>query len=315
MPLLRKVRQLAIKTETTIGTDASLGNANVAFNAWDIDIKPDISPAVREAQSQFGNIASVMGMQSGTATFKTDMIWDGTTTEPAWASTLLPACGWVASGSDPTIYYPESEAPGSNVKTVTIGVYENGKIRKLTGAMGSFKINLIAGDMCFIEWEFKGAYSVVADGSMLTQTAVSGTVIKFAGASACSWNSVELAAKTIVIDSGNELTPIEKGTATGGVLNYLVTNRVPKITCDPEAVLAATQDRESLWLAGTEHQFITTLDTPTNSSLSITAPKAQIISIPEGDRNGIITDEIEFQCNKNGSTVDQELYLTFTAAS
>jgi hypothetical protein len=49
--------------------------------------------------------------------------------------------------------------------------------------------------------------------------------------------------------------------------------------------------------------------------LSFDAPKAQIINSQEGDRNGIVIDSLELQCNKNGATHDQELQIIFTPAS
>jgi hypothetical protein len=312
MPLLKKVRQLAAKTETTIGTDASLGNSDVAFNAWDIMIQPNIDRAQREAQSDFGQISGVPGQYIGTATFKTDMGWDGTATEPSWADILLPACGWVKSGQ---VFTPRAEAPGSNVKTVTIASYQNGKIRKLTGAMGTFKVQLVSGKMAFIEWEFKGAYTAIADGSMLTQTAPTASPLRFASASACSFNSIALEVESITIDAGNVMAAVEDPTTAAGVRHFLVTDRVPKITCNPEAILNSSQNRESIWLEGTEYAFALTMDGPTNSTLAFDAPKAELIALQEGDRNGMITDELEFQCNKNGNTNNASLSITFTAST
>lgn len=315
MPLLMKVRQLAVKVETTIGTDASVGNSDVAFNAWDIVVQGPTEMAPREAQSCFGNLASIAGPFAGKATFKTDMNWLGSTTEPSWASILLPACGWVASGTDPTVFSPTAEAPGSNVKTVTIAQYGNGKLKKLVGAMGTFKMHLEPGKMQYIEWEFMGSYSDDADASMLTQTAATGTSMRFASATALTWNSVAWTGGSYVIDAGNKLTAIEDATKESGIKNYLVVDRLPKITAAPEAVLVATQDRWTAWKSASEYALAVTLDAPgtTGGTLAIAAPKAQIISLQEGNRNGVVTDEIELQCNKNGSTTNSELTFTFTA--
>jgi hypothetical protein len=57
------------------------------------------------------------------------------------------------------------------------------------------------------------------------------------------------------------------------------------------------------------------IDGPTNSKITIAAPKAQIVAISEADRENMVVDEIEWQANRNGSTADQECSITFTAAS
>lgn len=322
MPLLKKVRQLAAKIETTIGTDASLGNSDVAFNAWDIMIQPNIDRATREAQSDFGQISGTPGQYIGTATFKTDMGWDGTSTEPSWADILLPACGWVKLN---TVFTPRANAPETETtdpgpafekpRCITISSYQNGKIRKLTGAMGTFKIILTAGKMAHIEWEFKGAYTAIADGSMLTQTAPTASPLRFASASACTFNSVSLAVESITIDAGNVLTAVEDCTTAAGVKNFLVTERIPKITCNPESILNSSQNRESIWLAGTEYAIAITMDGTGTSTIGFAAPKAELINVQEGDRNGMITDELEFQCNKNGNTINSALSITFTPSA
>lgn len=312
MPLLKRVRVMAAKVEGTIGTDASLSGTDGAFNAWDVDIQADIPMDEREGQGGFGRIAAVSGARKGTATFKTGMAWDGTSTEPTWASVLFPGCGWVDNGSG--VFYPKSEAPGSSVKTLTIGVYENGKIKKLTGAVGTFKVQLTAGKICIIEWEFQGVWNAPADGSILTPTYPTASELRFASAAACSWNSVAMVLSTATIDAGNEIVMREDPSTAGGYISGIITDRKPMITVNPEAVLIATQDREGSWLAGTEAALAITLDGPGTGTIGISAPKAQIMSIKEADRSKMIVDEIEFACNKNGTTHDQELSFTFTAA-
>jgi hypothetical protein len=64
-----------------------------------------------------------------------------------------------------------------------------------------------------------------------------------------------------------------------------------------------------------EHSITWDLDGPTNSKITIACPKAQIIGVTEADRENMVTDEIEWQANRNGSTADQECSITFTAAT
>jgi hypothetical protein len=64
-----------------------------------------------------------------------------------------------------------------------------------------------------------------------------------------------------------------------------------------------------------EHSLTWSLDGPTNSVMTFTAPKAQIQNLQEADRENLVVDEIEWQANRNGSNVDEECSITFTAAT
>lgn len=313
MPLLKRKRVLAAKIETTIGTPISLTGSDGAFNVYDMMIQATIDMQDREGQGGFGYLPSAPAGRIGTATFRTMLEWDGTATEPAWADTFFPACGWVKSGQ---VYTPRSEAPGSNVKTLTIGGYIDGVFKSIAGAMGKFKVTLPTGAPGYIDWEFMGVWQAPSDVALITPTYPTVTPLRYAGGLA-EWNDVNLCVSQVVIDSGNEVIMRECPTTDAGYISALVTNRKPIITIDPEAVTVATQDRWSAWLNQTQYTLEIDVKGPDGSSsdavLSFDAPKAQILNLQEADRNRMVTDSIEFLCGKNGATHDEELSITFTA--
>ena len=313
MPLLKRRRVLAAKIETTIGTAISLAGADGAFNVYDPMIQASITMDQRESQGGFNYLASVPGGRMGTATFRTMLEWDGSATEPAWADTFLPACGWVKSGQ---VYTPRSEAPGSNVKTLTIGCYVDGLFKSIVGAMGKFKVTLPTGKAGFIDWEFMGAWQAPTDVAIIAPTYPTDKPIRFASGLA-EWNDVNWCVAQAVIDSGNEVIMRECPTKASGYISAYITDRRPTVTLDPETVLVATQDRFGAWLAMTENFLELDCDGPvggtSNAVLSFDIPKAQVINLQEADRGKMVTDAIELQCNKNGATHDDELRITFTA--
>jgi len=314
MPLLKRRRVFAAKTEGTIGTAESLTGAEGVYNAYNVMIQPKISMTPRESQGGFGMLTSVPQGLGGVATFRTGLGWDGTATEPNWADVLLPACGWVKTGQT---FFPITAAPGSAVKTLTIGAYcDDGAgqsvLKILAGCMGNFTIVLPTGQMAYIDWEFQGVWQDVTDQSIIAPTYPTVKDLRFASG-LVEWNNVNMCVSNVTIESGNTIILRECPT-TDGYLAALITNRVPKIKCNPEAVKTSTQDRWSTWTDQTEQALEIDIAGPTTSYISFDADKAQIINNQEGDRNGMVTDEIEFQCNKNGTNLDQELKITFTAA-
>ena len=302
---------MAAKVETTVGTDASLANADASFNAYDVIMQATIPTETREAQGSFNHISSVPGGRMGTATFKTDMSYDGTAPVPAWASALLPACGWVNSSGT---FTPRSEATGSNVKSVTIGCYMSGMLKKIVGAVGSFRIVLPTGRMAYIEWTFQGVWVTPTDTAILTPTYPTASPIRFASGT-CTFNSDALKVENVTINSGNEITMREDPATASGYCAGLVTSRLPTITANPETDLVATRPTYTDWVDGTEAALSIVLDGPTDSDITISAPKAQIVNAQEGDRNRIVTDDIEWRCQKNGATADQELSIVFNEAT
>ena len=311
MALLKRKRVLAAKIETTSGSAESLTSAEASFNCYDIEIQNEIDMSPREAQGAFNMMPSVPGAYRGKVTFKHDLSWDGTATEPTWADTFLPACGLVKSSQT---FYPKTEAPGSNVKTLTIGVYVDGMFKSIRGAAGNVKFNFPVGRAAFAEFEFTGAWVAPSDVAIISPTYPTASALRYA-TSTTTFNSVALLLENLVFDVGNEVMMRESPANVAGYLGGIITNRVPKVTCNPEAKLVATRDVYGQLLAMTEATLSWTLPGPTNSLMTFAAPKAQVVKATEGDRSNLVTDEIEFQLNRNGSTVDQEFSILFTAAS
>lgn len=312
MPLLRRKSVFAAKVEGTIGTAESLSGTEGAFNARDFMIQPNIAMTRREGQGGFNYIESMPEGMQGTCTVTMDLWYDGTTV-PTWASVLLPACGWVASTG---VFTPRTEAPGSNVKTITLGHYKDGKRVLLSGAMGTAKFVFPTGKTAYVEFTFTGKYSTnETDTAIITPTYPTTLPLRFA-AGALTWNSVALCTSNVEIDLGNSVIMRECVNASdrSGYISALVTNRAPVITADPESVLVATQDRDDLWLDSTPQALSLQINGTGNSNITFAAAKAQLENKQQGNRSDMLTDDLTWLATDGGS-VDTELSITFNAAS
>ena len=309
MPLLKRIRTLAAKIETTPGTAEALTASEGVFNAYDVMLQPSITMTDREGSGSFNHLTSISEGQTATVTFRCDVAWDGTATEPTIFSVLMPACGWIENSN---VWKPRSEAPGTNVKTLTLGVYVDGLLKTIKGAVGSWVMTLPTGRMITIEFTFTGVYVEPTSTAIIAPTYPTDAPLRFASATACTFNSVAMKVEQITIDAGNEVTMLEDPTQASGFLHGIITMRRPTITANPESVLVAAQNRHNIWTTSTAYTIQITLDGPSTSTLGITAPKAQILNIQEGDRNRVVVDDIEFLCSKNGATQNEELYFTFT---
>ena len=314
MPLLKKLRTLAAKVETTNGTAESLTASEGAFNAYDVMVQAEIEVEERPGQASFDSLVGSPGARKGSISFKTDVGWDGTTV-PTWASVLLPGCGYVESTQ---VYYPTSEAPGSNVKTLTIGAFQNGMYKVLAGAVGNFKMTMPAGRMVTIDWEFQGVWQPVTDSAIIAPTYPTDAALRF-GSATVTWNAVAQKVEQVTFDSGNEIHLLEDASTAAGYCYGIITGRRPVITFNPESELVAADngsDKYGDWIAGNEYAFSCAIDGPTgtssNGSITLAAPKGQIFNVQESDRNGVQVDEVELRCNKSGANLDQDVSITFT---
>ena len=308
MPLLRRRSVFAAKVEATIGTAESLTAAEGVFNAMNVSIQPNITLDEREGQGGFNYLPGVPGIRSGTATFTTELSFDGADL-PTWASVLLPACGWVASGQ---VFSPKSVGPGSDVKTLTIGAYVDGMYRVLSGCMGTFVVNLPTGRAATIDWTFQGKWTNPTDVAIISPTYPTTLPRRFAEGS-LAFNSVNLCVSSTTIDAGNEVILRECAGDITGIKSALITNRKPTITADPEMVLAASQDRHGLWLTPSPEALVATIGTAGTGLVVFTAAEAQLENIQQGERTGLLTDNLTWTATK-ASTADTELTITFTDA-
>jgi hypothetical protein len=311
--LLRKKSVLGGKIESTVGTAETIAAADCTINAYDLVINPEFEMQERQGQGGFGRLASIPGARRGRATFSVDLAYDGTNV-PAWASTYLPACGLVLSTAT---YKPKTQVPasGSDVKTVTIAGFFDGVRRRIYGAVGNARFILPTGRMGRIEFDFQGVYDDEADAAIPSSINYVNTLPLRVAGGATSWDSYNLCLESATIDLGNVITARECSTSVAGIDNFVITDRNPIITGNPESKLIATQGRYAQLRDSTEATLSFTIDGPSSSTLVFSIPKAQLQSKPMGDRNGIMIDQLEWQANKNVDASDEELSIVFNHAA
>jgi hypothetical protein len=300
--LLRRKRVLAAKIEGTPGTAESLSASDAAFNVFNATMQPTITQEEREGQSAFSPLPSIPGALSGTCTFSIELTGGGST--PAWASTFLPACGLVESSGT---FTPKSEGPGSNVKTLTIGLYENGLVKKLRGAMGNAVFIFISGQRIMVEFTFTGIWVPPTDATILAPTYPTATPLRFVSAD-LTLGSYTPVMRELRLDLGNVVTLREDANDPSGYVSAIITGRKMVGTMDPESKLVATEDSYGKWLNLTERAMSINVGS-TGNMVDFDAPRLQFTNLQEGDRNGIQVDTISYQLNRSAAGGDDELTI------
>lgn len=310
MPLLKKLRVLAAKIETTSGTAIALGAADAAMNVFDVDIQANIDFNERQQQGSSSMLPGVTGLRGGSLSFKSHLYGDGAAGTPTWASTLLPACGMVESTGT---FSPKTAAPGSDVKTLTMGVYENGLFKSLRGSAGTFKVICETGKPISLEWTFTGVWQAPTDVAIIAPTYPSPLPLRFSNSTFTIGGSAPPCMAKIEFDAGNNVVLRECPTVSdgSGYFGGLITERKFAGTMDPEATLVATDDVYGDWIGHTEKALSLSV-TDSTDTITIAAPQIQYNNVQEGEREKLQTDDISFMCNASAAAGDDEWTIDFS---
>jgi hypothetical protein len=310
MSLLNEQRVLAASIEGTSGTAETLDATDATFNVYTDGpiIECTTGFTQRDGQSSFDSLPGVIQGKQGRARFSTDLVGASSGVSPAWALTFLPGCGMVESSRSWTFVTGASAA-----KTLTLAEYIDGSYRILYGAVGTFTIDLTAGQAGRVNFEFLGVYGTETDATILAPTYETVKPPRWANASGCAYNSQNLVLNTLQIAANNELKLRESANVTAGYVGGIITNRRVTWNADPEAVVLSTVNWMSVYEASTEASLAAVVGTTTHNIITITMPKAQLVEPPNvGDRDGLSTRLLSGQANRNAAAGDDCLSLVFS---
>ncbi|QNN23529.1 hypothetical protein HED60_15010 [Planctomycetales bacterium ZRK34] len=299
MPLNRRRSIVAAKIESAVGTPETLAAADAAWNAYNAEMTPDITTNKREGQGSFSQLVAVPAGRMARMTFETDLY-----VSAAWASTLLPACGF--TGTSGGVWTPSSDS--SDWSTITLGRWIEGKLFTMAGCMGTFSLVYNSGQATRVRWEFMGVWQGPSDTAMIAPSYPLGASAapRFAGATLTYGGSAVWKLSTMTVAINNEVVVQEDPVAAAAYYRGWITGRNAEVTLDPEEVLVASHDAHGIWVAQTEAALVATYA----STLSLQVPKLQYINVQPGNRKEVSVHQLTCQCNRNVAAGDDELSLT-----
>jgi len=292
MALTRK-RLLLAKIESTYGTDPTpAGTDAVLVSA--LEIQP-LQLELKDRElilGYLGNTEKVVGQRLVGLSFDVEIAGSGTAgTAPKW-SALMQACGFsetiVASTS--VTYAPVS----SGFKGVTLYYFADGVRHKVTGCRGTWSMNLEAGEIPKISFEFTGIYNAPTDESQPALTysnqadpvvvnSANTTPLKVHGYSACL--------ESFSLSLANE-TPFRQ--LAGCTQQVLITDRKPEGEVTIEAPTIAGNDFFAAASGQTLDEFSWTHGTTAGNIVTFAAPTCNLGAPEYEDSDGIIMLKLPF---------------------
>ena len=307
MPLLIQRAQVAAKIETTEGTAETLGAAD-AILVENASFEPTIEMHEYDPMRRtLSPMPDIPGKRSARLTFTVPLKGSGTAgTAPEYGD-LFKACGMaetVVAGTSVT-YDPASES----IPSMTLALYLDGKVYKIWGARGTFKLACAVGEPIGAEFEFQGADFSETAGSLLSGASYGSPVPKPFQNASFSISGYSAVIEKLEADMANNLYLRTACGATSGHVSCLILNRRPTVSFDPENVLVATEDFLGDWRAAATGALSAVVDGGAGNKVTISAPAVQYTDIKPGDRGGLAILEITGLLTMDSG--DDELQIKF----
>ena len=312
MPFLEKRGLVLAKIETTYGTDPTPTAAANAILASNPSIRVDGRVLTREyLESTISRRAHVMGRAVVDFEFTTELKGSGTAGTAPEVSPL-----WRAAAHSETIVAVTSvtyQQISAAFESVTVWVYMDGIIHKITGCYSDYEVLLGAGGFGSIRWRGKGLYNAPVDGAVVAGTFQTTKPVVIGAASTFSLGAYAASAESLQIRGGLGIEERLDLNATDGLKALQIVSRDIGGSANPEAVTEATHSFWANFKAGSEVALAATVGTVAGNIFKLkTASKVQYGAPAWGARGGNRIYELPLHVNRVAEAGNDEMLIEYT---
>lgn len=286
MPLLSRKRLILAKSEVTYGTDPTPTGAANAILVRNLEITPLQADVVSRdlVRPYLGNYEQLLAQTRVEVTFEVELAGSGTAgTAPAYGP-VLKACGLsetvVATTS--VTYAPVS----SSFSSVTLYFHNDGVRHKVTGARGTFELNMEVGQIPTISFTLTGIYNAPSDVALPTPTYSQPTPLVFKNGNSTNFSlfSYSGCLQSLQMQISNDVVYRE---LVGCTKQVLITDRKPAGTAVIEAPDIATKDFFSIATGSATGALTVQHGTTAGNIVTFNGSQADIVQPSYSDLNGI----------------------------
>lgn len=322
---LSELRHLAIKAESTEGTDASVAAADAKIVARNVEYSPEMEHFEREVRrATFSPMQAVPGVYSGGISFEFDL-WGSATAGTAadWGPALI-GCGFTEtiSGGVSVTYTPAATGAAS----VTIADYVfptsgNPYRRALIGARGNVEFSANAGGPLIARCSYQGAYQAPTNPSSLgsiTYDADGATPPRFAGASFAittvggGLTSSEAILSSWSLNMNNVLTPRLSANNAAGIPSIAMTGRAPSGSFELELPSVTDCDIYAGLVAGTTGAMSFAIGSGTGKVITVTLGNVMLKAAGHVSAGGIERLRVDYSAYATAAGNSNEISIALT---
>lgn len=296
MTLLTRKRLLMAAVESAYGTAPTFtgGDALLVSN---LDVQPlEVGLLDRElVLPYFGNREKIVGQRLGTCSFDVELAGSGTAgTAPRWGRCLR-ACGFGETAVSSTVTYAPASAA---IVGLSLDFNADGNRHLLTGCRGTATLNLAAGEIPKISFEFTGIYNAAAAATQTTPTfanQAAPVVVNSQNTTAVSAFSFSACMESFNVSLNNE-TPFRQ--LAGCSQQVMLTDRAPSGEIVIEApVIGSSPGQKDFFLAVSSQTLgaITWQHGQTAGNIcTFNAPTCNLDSPSYSDSDGVMMINLPF---------------------
>lgn len=238
----------------------------------------------------------------------------GATITPTWVGNLVVGQKWIVQLYE-TGYMYRPTSKSAEVDTVTLYVFKDGVLHKVTGCIGTVTFTGEAGDVGQASFEFQGNYLDPVEEPTPMDAILEESVppqIELAQMSIAGDN--DFCAQSFTFTLGNQINLRECINAPDGFKGAAITGREPTAQLNPEATYEAYTGMWGNFSRAIQFPIHTRVGTEPNNMVRFYADRVNFTGLTYGDRNGQVTLEATFQLNGVSQGGDDELRVAFPNA-
>lgn len=197
----------------------------------------------------------------------------------------------------------------SAVPSLTMANYEDGIKKVLKGGRGKVKLNFKVGEPVVLEFDFSGVYLSTQDASLLSSINHEQTKPPVL-LNANLWiDNIQARLSELEIDWANVLSVRDDVNDQAGIFSYVISDRKPVGSFNPEMVSVSSHDFFGKWFNGDEMILNFQVGEVSGNKFWFYAPKIQYSKVADEDREGIATAKSSFSLNGTLEPGDDELTI------
>ncbi len=253
--------------------------------------------------------AALVTITSGTTAI--DLGASGAEITPTWTGNLVAGQMWVVSLYETGyMYRPTSKT--AEVETITLYVYKDGVLHKVTSCMGTVTFTGEAGAVATANFEFQGNYLDPVEEPTPLDAVFEETIppqVELAQMSIAGDN--DFCAQSFTFALGNTINLKECINAGDGYDGAQITAREPTAQLNPEATYEVYTGMWANFSRSTQFPLHVRVGSQAGNIVRLYAERANFTGLTYGDRNNVVTTEATFQLNGLSAAGDDELRVAF----
>ena len=312
MSLSTRKTVILAKIETNYGEDANPAADADGLLVSEVELEPIGEVLERDIyQDTYSKEPHKIGAKEYNLSFKFELKGSGSLGVAPKVGKLFQACGMSENIIPDTsvTYGPESD--DASVKSLTIYVFRDKILHKLTGCRGDWDADLQAAKYGYATFKFKGLYLAAIDQDAPALSNLEATLPQVIKEANFTWGSFSPVASKLGITYGNNVARREDFNAEEGVGAFRISDRKPVGSFNPEAVLEATHPFWADWAASVARALSIQIGASAGNIVTIQAPKCVQTNLKYEDEEGVLAYGLQFALTKN-TTGDDEISVVFT---